>query len=1128
MKKQRGFTLPELLITIGIVGIVAALLVPSLVKLRPDYNKVMYLKAYDALTTMTDAIARDQDIYHTKYFDGTTGKQYDVKRYPLLDLSTGDKYQYSGASKLGNVLKEVLGGVGNSPADFNTKNGINWNISDSSVDFGASTVKFRNEVVIDVNGNKGPNAFYTPANGISNPDRFKFYITSNGIVQPADKYGQMYLATRGDWLNRGDNGDKVQNGPYNDLTGTDMTNIQTDYDNGWGVETREVIYDDDGNPPVNSCSSLSGAAYDTCMCTTMGYLSHCPVCYGKSGNDYETCMCSKGYTSHCPQDSCDGKVGVELAKCNCEKKQGLTANTKEWKECLCNSGVKQYCENDPCAGKAGEDKAKCECSQTYTANTSAWNDCMCGKNYSGYCPACYGKTGQAYEDCMCEQDPNSSYCDACKNYTQNTTAWYKCMCDNGPDAGNSTYCCSGYQTAAFCCTSSDCSCNCEYNNLGNSSAIESCKCNNCGIGCGTPNPCAGKKGLEKAKCECSQYYVTNSSSWEECLCDDGYSSYCDPCEGLTGTELCKCENDESDWCTECNVGCSTPDPCKGKTGKAKAICQCEGSGDVNSCVCNKGYSTDACPCLGKTGTDYEECMCEHGNDDYCDPCDGLSGTDLCKCENFEWDWCDECGVGCGPCHGLTGTAKCKCEKCNNEDTDDCFCEKCNSGCPVDPCAGKTGTELCKCQNDSSDWCSECGVGCPPCYGKSGKPLDECECEQEGGDFNECMCGRGYNSYCKDPCEEKCGNDDDCYCKCNKCGDSNKDDCFCAQCDIGCDPCASINKNTKPKAWACCQYENYGTYGCECKQDADHCCGSNDCECKCGYANDKDACLCSQCGIGCSVCAGLSGKEKSCCEANESGYASEGPSNKEYNCCVNDITDSRVCDCEHGDSAACCALNNDAASCCKGTPSSNTYKECVCDYTYPAGKDRALCYCQIHSPSNVDQCMCKDGYDEYCPEKCLGYTGYQLDYCKCEEIVGSDSGDDFDKCMCNRGQDEFCVHSKCENLTGQAKDECECDGNKGCMCQRGYVNSSCPCNDKSGKALAFCECRLTKDEDTCNCEVYNKNCNNNQSQGSSGSGSNGGVNPVGSGGGRRCEEGQSAEDCISTGGGGTTWLDKWHQ
>ena len=64
---KKGFTLQELLITLGIIGIVAAIVAPGIVGMMPDQKKAMYMKAYNTLTTLTNDILDDPSLYWTTY-----------------------------------------------------------------------------------------------------------------------------------------------------------------------------------------------------------------------------------------------------------------------------------------------------------------------------------------------------------------------------------------------------------------------------------------------------------------------------------------------------------------------------------------------------------------------------------------------------------------------------------------------------------------------------------------------------------------------------------------------------------------------------------------------------------------------------------------------------------------------------------------------------------------------------------------------------------------------------------------------------------------------------------------------------------------------------------------------------
>ena len=48
--KQKGYTLAEVLICVGIVGVLAAILLPLANKYRPDSTKALYVKTFNAVT----------------------------------------------------------------------------------------------------------------------------------------------------------------------------------------------------------------------------------------------------------------------------------------------------------------------------------------------------------------------------------------------------------------------------------------------------------------------------------------------------------------------------------------------------------------------------------------------------------------------------------------------------------------------------------------------------------------------------------------------------------------------------------------------------------------------------------------------------------------------------------------------------------------------------------------------------------------------------------------------------------------------------------------------------------------------------------------------------------------------
>ena len=61
--KKNGFTLAELMVTIGIIGIVAAITIPLMSNIMPNKEKLMVLKYYTTLNNITKELLDDPALY---------------------------------------------------------------------------------------------------------------------------------------------------------------------------------------------------------------------------------------------------------------------------------------------------------------------------------------------------------------------------------------------------------------------------------------------------------------------------------------------------------------------------------------------------------------------------------------------------------------------------------------------------------------------------------------------------------------------------------------------------------------------------------------------------------------------------------------------------------------------------------------------------------------------------------------------------------------------------------------------------------------------------------------------------------------------------------------------------------
>lgn len=205
MNKQ-GFTLAEVLVALGIVGVCAALIAPAIVNIMPDKNKVKVIQYHAAITNATVELLNDDAIYYRKIVyeeNGTTedgeiiktpviveetitaedGTSRTVKTYKKsceggLDCTEASEGRYcsgaSGNTKYQKCLFEKLGITGGT-----YKDGSNWSMENG--DTYKITIKVTPE---------GCGEFSASC---KKPNIFKFEVDNWGNVVPVDKLSKVYL-----------------------------------------------------------------------------------------------------------------------------------------------------------------------------------------------------------------------------------------------------------------------------------------------------------------------------------------------------------------------------------------------------------------------------------------------------------------------------------------------------------------------------------------------------------------------------------------------------------------------------------------------------------------------------------------------------------------------------------------------------------------------------------------------------------------------------------------------------------------------------------------------------------------------------------------------------------------------
>ena len=180
---KKGFTLSETLITLCIIGIVAALCAPVISNLRPNEYKTKYMKAYNTLTNLVPEIIDDEDLYAITYSSEgkpncmglTCGNVPNVKPFndsssPFYVSVQNDVHKFAKifASKINLRTDPDISANGGEATSFYSQDGVYWlfaDIGSRSYDADNRSSDFYELVFIDLDPDKEDGAdFYSADN----------------------------------------------------------------------------------------------------------------------------------------------------------------------------------------------------------------------------------------------------------------------------------------------------------------------------------------------------------------------------------------------------------------------------------------------------------------------------------------------------------------------------------------------------------------------------------------------------------------------------------------------------------------------------------------------------------------------------------------------------------------------------------------------------------------------------------------------------------------------------------------------------------------------------------------------------------------------------------------------------
>lgn len=214
MFKKKGFTTAEVLITLGIAGVLAMMVLPMTNKLKPNREMMMFKKAYHETNRIVNELINDEDLYpddnnnvNNSGFSNTSEVEYKGKTFGGASIDTElRKFCELFAAKINakldnNTYHCNYSGYGKTGSSYNfekpnfiTPDGIAWGLPHS--DFNAGSNDSKTAIVVDVNGiNKGDNCF--EGKNCKNPDRFVMFVDRWGKTWVEGDVEKLYLNTTG-------------------------------------------------------------------------------------------------------------------------------------------------------------------------------------------------------------------------------------------------------------------------------------------------------------------------------------------------------------------------------------------------------------------------------------------------------------------------------------------------------------------------------------------------------------------------------------------------------------------------------------------------------------------------------------------------------------------------------------------------------------------------------------------------------------------------------------------------------------------------------------------------------------------------------------------------------------------
>jgi len=195
MKKLKGFTLTELMVAMGVIGILVAVVTPAIMKTRPNKNKMMIKKSFYTAEQIVSTLINDERLYPDmkEICDREVVEGEDpTKVYCAFGFDYDNSVRYEGETYAGNTkFADLFASRLNVKTEdetnhiYYTTDGIKWDLSqtvgawtkgqDTPGKFGDQTnAAGVGKITVDVNGDEAPNC--RESNENCSADDFDQYV----------------------------------------------------------------------------------------------------------------------------------------------------------------------------------------------------------------------------------------------------------------------------------------------------------------------------------------------------------------------------------------------------------------------------------------------------------------------------------------------------------------------------------------------------------------------------------------------------------------------------------------------------------------------------------------------------------------------------------------------------------------------------------------------------------------------------------------------------------------------------------------------------------------------------------------------------------------------------------------